>query len=191
MNTIKELKSVIVKKDLISKLKYKNEKQVPRVKSIILHIGCRNQDLKSTAKAVFALKTITGDKGRLTRSKKTNLRFNTKKNTPSGAIVEIKGKKMSGFYDTLITEVLPKCSQESTAVILKSGRALHLTIRSSDILAFESLGFNSYLVKGLPTMTISFMFDRHLDKKEQALLLPNLCVKAYITQSGRVQPCQG
>ena len=79
MNTIKELKSVIVKKDLISKLKYKNEKQVPRVKSIILHIGCRNQDLKSTAKAVFALKTITGDKGRLTRSKKTNLRFNTKK----------------------------------------------------------------------------------------------------------------
>ena len=161
----------IIKKDLVNKNRYKKEIELPSLIKITLHMGCKTQDFKIISKSVFILEMLSGQRAELTVSKKQNLFFKTKKHSVSGALVVLKKEKMRAFYSYLVTEVFPKIKKPALNFSKTESKSLTWTISGEDFTSFEEIDFNSNILRGLPDLNVSFIFNKNASTKEQKLLL--------------------
>lgn len=169
----KELKfyNRILKKDLLNKNFYKKATQLPFIKSAVLHFGCKRQDITSLAKANFILELITGNKSRFVKSKKPNLHLKIKKNTISGNLVKLNKKKTDDFLFNLSTEVFPKTKNIKINLNNNFENSITFSIPFSELTCFEEIEFYAYLLKNMPALTISILFNKTLNKIEQEFML--------------------
>ena len=162
----------IIKRDLLNKNFYKKINQLPFIKKIILHLGCKKQDLKVLAKFNFVLESITGSKSTFTKSKKSNLHLKTRKGSISGCLVRLNNKKKNFFLFYLITEVIPKTKNITIDLNVNDCKnSITFSIPSSELNCFEEIEFYSYLLKDLPSLTISILFNKTLSKEEKNISL--------------------
>ena len=99
-----------IKKDLKSKLGFKNIFEVPKIKKIILNMGIGEgkEDSKLIDKAVEDLTLISGQKAVKTKSKKAIAGFKIRTGMPLGAKVTLRNKIMYEFLDRLVNIALPR-----------------------------------------------------------------------------------
>lgn len=124
-------------KDLQEKLGTKNVMAVPKLTRIVVNMGVKDatSDKKNMERAVKILATITGQKPKTTKAKKSIAGFKLREGEPIGAMVTLRGKRMYLFFDKLISIVLPR---------IKDFRGVKRT--SFDDQGNYSLGFAEYSV---------------------------------------------
>ena len=99
-----------IKKDLQSKLGFKNIFEVPKLKKIILNMGVGDgkEDSKLIDKALEDLSLISGQKAVKTNSKKAISGFKIRAGMPLGVKVTLRNKIMYEFLDRLVNIAIPR-----------------------------------------------------------------------------------
>ena len=99
---------------IIPKLKeqfqYENIHQVPQIKKIVINrgIGDASQNNKILESSLKELGMISGQKGVITRSKKSIAGFKIREQMPVGVSVTLRAERMYGFLDRLIHLAFPR-----------------------------------------------------------------------------------
>lgn len=95
---------------LMEKFHYTNKQQVPRIEKIVINrgIGDASQNTKIADFSLEELTLITGQKGIVTRSKKSIAGFKLREDMPVGISVTLRKDVMYGFLDRLINLALPR-----------------------------------------------------------------------------------
>jgi len=96
--------------ELSKRFSYKNSLEAPQIKKIILNmgVGLGSQDIKVLESAMQDLSLISGQKGVITRAKKSIANFKIRKGVPVGCKVTLRGARMYEFLDRLINVALPR-----------------------------------------------------------------------------------
>nr|AYQ94917.1 ribosomal protein L5 [Microspora sp. UTEX LB472] len=95
---------------LEQQFKYKNIHQVPRILKLVINrgVGDASQNTKILESSLKELAMIAGQKGIITRSKKSIAGFKIREEMPIGVSVTLRGDRMFGFLDRLIHLALPR-----------------------------------------------------------------------------------
>lgn len=95
---------------LMDQFKYENIHQVPQITKIVINrgIGDASQNNKILESSLRELGMIAGQKGIITRSKKSIAGFKIREKMPVGVSVTLRGERMYGFLDRLIHLALPR-----------------------------------------------------------------------------------
>lgn len=95
---------------LSKQFNYKNVHEVPQLKKIVINrgIGDASQNTKILESFMKELGIIAGQKGVITRSKKSIAGFKIREQMPVGVTVTLRGERMFGFLDRLIHLALPR-----------------------------------------------------------------------------------
>jgi len=96
--------------NLSKQFDYKNIHEVPQLKKIVINrgIGDASQNNKVLESFIKELGIIAGQKGVITRSKKSIAGFKIREEMPVGVTVTLRGDRMFGFLDRLIHLALPR-----------------------------------------------------------------------------------
>ena len=110
MARLKEKYNQEIKTNLQKKLGLSNAMEVPRIKKITVNMGIGEavQDKKTIEKAVTDLEKLAGQKGVITRAKKSVASFKIREGMPIGAKVTLRRERMYEFLDRLINVALPR-----------------------------------------------------------------------------------
>lgn len=95
---------------LMKEFSYKNIMQVPKVEKVVLNVGLGEavQNIKLLEAAQKELAMITGQKAVSTKAKKSIATFKLRQGMPIGCKVTLRGERMYGFLDKLISTALPR-----------------------------------------------------------------------------------
>lgn len=107
---LKELFQNKITPKLIEVNKYKNPQQVPKIEKIVINrgLGDASQNTKILESSLKELTVIAGQRGVLTRSKKSIAAFKLREKMPVGVSVTLRGDRMYAFLDRLINLALPR-----------------------------------------------------------------------------------
>ncbi len=96
--------------DLKQKMGVANLMAVPRLVKIVINMGVKDAvaDKKNIERAAKALSTITGQKPKIVKAKKSIASFKLREGDEIGAVVTLRGKRMYMFFDRLVKIVLPR-----------------------------------------------------------------------------------
>lgn len=96
--------------ELMKEFGYKNTMQVPQLKKVVVSMCIKEatSDMKIMEKAMDELAMITGQKPKLTRSKKAIAAFKLRAGMPLGAVVTLRGPRMYEFFDRFTNVSLPR-----------------------------------------------------------------------------------
>src|SRR5260221_48994 len=91
-------------------LKIKNPMAVPQLSKIVVNIGVRNAvgDKKGVEAVQGILGEITGQKPKITKSKKSIAQFKLRQGDKIGVVVTMRGQRMYDFYEKIVNVVLPR-----------------------------------------------------------------------------------
>ena len=95
---------------LMNKLKFKNIHEVPKITKIIINmgLGADAADNKKIKSSLDDISLISGQKGVITKFKKSIANFKTRKGFPAGVKVTLRSTKMYEFIDRLVNIALPR-----------------------------------------------------------------------------------
>ena len=110
MNRLKEKYTKKIIPLLQKELKLKNSMTVPKLTKIVINIGLKEGagDKGVVAKVAKYLELIAGQKIIITKARKAEAAFKTRKGDPIGAMVTLRGERMYDFMDKLVSIVLPR-----------------------------------------------------------------------------------
>jgi large subunit ribosomal protein L5 len=96
--------------ELQREMGFGNPMQVPRLEKIVVNMGVGDaaRDAKALDGAVADLATITGQKPRVTKAKKSIAGFKLRAGMSIGAKVTLRGDRMWEFLDRLLATALPR-----------------------------------------------------------------------------------
>lgn len=155
---------------LVREFKYRNVMAVPRLRKVVVNMGLgeaiQNAKLLDSASAELAL--ITGQKGVITRARKSIANFKLRKNMPIGAMVTIRGNRMYEFMDRLLNVALPRVRDfRGVSARAFDGRG-NYTLGLRDQLVFPEIDYAK--VDKTKGMNISIVTDARTDAEGLALL---------------------
>ncbi|MFH1690731.1 MAG: 50S ribosomal protein L5 [Candidatus Eisenbacteria bacterium] len=95
---------------LTKRFGYANRMMVPKMAKIVVNIGLAEgkDDIKIIEGAMKELASITGQKPKMTRAKKSIANFKLRAGQPMGCKVTLRGKMMYEFYDRFVTIAAPR-----------------------------------------------------------------------------------
>lgn len=95
---------------LFEQFKYNNKHEVPKIEKIVINrgVGDASQNSKLIDASLKEIAVIAGQKGIITRSKKSIAGFKIREEMPVGVSVTLRGDRMYGFLDRLIHLALPR-----------------------------------------------------------------------------------
>jgi large subunit ribosomal protein L5 len=96
--------------ELSKQFHFKNIHEVPQLKKIVINrgIGDASQNNKVLESFIKELGIIAGQKGVITKSKKSIAGFKIREQMPVGVTVTLRSDRMFGFLDRLIHLALPR-----------------------------------------------------------------------------------
>jgi large subunit ribosomal protein L5 len=95
---------------LRAKFNYGNLLQVPRLKKIVINMGCGDglKDAKLMDAAVADMAAISGQRPVVTRASRSVASFKLRKGMPVGCRVTLRGTRMYEFFDRLVNVSIPR-----------------------------------------------------------------------------------
>ena len=169
MHFLKKFNDKILKYELINKFNYKNTKNLPSLKTIILNFGCKTADLKQLASCLLALEFITNQKGALTKTKYSKILFKIRKGNPTGCKVTLNKYNKFKFLELLTFEILPKL-KSFNGLIQKNLKKNDFSYKLHNIFNFPELEKNYYLFNNISQLDITVVSTNSI-KKEFIFLL--------------------
>lgn len=96
--------------ELMKEFSYKNPMQVPKLKKIVVSMCLKEatSDMKVMERAMEEISTITGQKPKMTRAKKSIAAFKLRENMPLGAVTTLRNARMYEFLDRFTNIALPR-----------------------------------------------------------------------------------
>lgn len=159
-------------KELAETFEYTDASQLPMVDKIIVNCGLKsiNFNDKLIHPVLLALKGLTGQRPKITRSSKDNANLKIRSGAISGVKVTLRGTKMFMFLDQLILTILPRVDYLegfSTRQLSKEG---HFSLRIHDPLdsLFLETEFEKFQTLGPIDITI---VTKNSSYEESLLLL--------------------
>lgn len=137
MTALQENYTKTIQPKLQQDLKIKNPMATPRLEKIVVNMGVKDAvaDKKNIERAQQVMATITGQKPRIAKARKSIASFKLRAGDPIGVMVTLRGKRMYDFYEKLVNVVLPR---------LKDFHGVKRT--SFDGQGNYTLGFSEYAV---------------------------------------------
>jgi len=162
--------TTVVVPALTKQFGYKNPNQVPRLEKIVLNMGLGQAvtNPKIVDAAVEELRSITGQKPIVTRSKKAIASFKLRAGIPIGAMVTLRRSRMWEFLDRLVTLALPR-TRDFRGVSRKAfdGKG-NYTLGLREQIIFPEINYDRIdAIKGL---NISIVTTARSDEEGRALL---------------------
>ena len=145
----------IIKYDLINRYNYKNIKDIPKLKKIILNFGCKTSELKKLSASLLFLQLITTKKGKLTVSKQSNIVLKIRKGNPVGCKILLVKTAMYKFLFKLLIEVLPRIKNK--ILLKKTSYKNTLTYNFENIMIFKELEKNYLVFSLLKNLQVTFV----------------------------------
>ena len=145
----------IIKYDLINRYNYKNIKDIPKLKKIILNFGCKTSELKKLSASLLFLQLITTKKGKLTVSKQSNIVLKIRKGNPVGCKVLLVKTAMYKFLFKLLIEILPRLKNK--ILLKKTSYKNTLTYNFENIMIFKELEKNYLVFSLLKNLQVTFV----------------------------------
>lgn len=102
------------KKEILLKLQkelgIKNPMKAPKLSKIVVNMGVKDalSDKKNMQNATSILSQITGQKPKVTKSKKSIASFKLREGDEIGLVVTLRGKRMYDFFEKLVSIILPR-----------------------------------------------------------------------------------
>jgi large subunit ribosomal protein L5 len=95
---------------LFEQFNYTNTHEVPKIEKIVINrgVGDASQNSKLIDASLKEIAVIAGQKGIITRSKKSIAGFKIREEMPVGVSVTLRGDRMYGFLDRMIHLALPR-----------------------------------------------------------------------------------
>ena len=157
-----------VKRDLINKYNYKNTRNLPSLKKVLINLGGNTTDINSISKCCLCLEFLTGLECYITTSKKNNLSKKLRLGSPVGAVVSLKKKKIYEILSYLLTELKPKANAGNKNVgVLNNQKSFSFSFSKQEFNSLELFEFNRHIFKDMPEIKITFVFNKKLSKLEQ------------------------
>lgn len=149
---------------------YKNVMQSPRLVKIVVNVGMGEgvQDIKLLDSALDELAAITGQRGVITRARKSIAAFKLRKGMPIGCRVTLRRERMYDFLDRLINFTLPRV-RDFRGVSTKSfdGRG-NYSLGLTEQLVFPEIDYDK--VQKVHGMGISIVTTAKTDEECRVLL---------------------
>lgn len=96
--------------ELMKEFKYSNPMQCPKLSKIVVSMCLKEatSDMKAMDRAFDEISSITGQKPKLTRAKKSIAAFKLREGMPLGAVTTLRGARMYEFLDRFTNIALPR-----------------------------------------------------------------------------------
>nr|YP_010197841.1 ribosomal protein L5 [Gracilaria isabellana]UAD86257.1 ribosomal protein L5 [Gracilaria isabellana] len=109
-NTLKKLYKNKICNDLQNRFNYKNIHEIPKIVKITINrgLGEAANNNKVLEKSINEITAITGQKPKITKSKKAIAGFKIRENVAIGLMVTLRRDKMYDFLNKLINLALPR-----------------------------------------------------------------------------------
>ena len=110
MARLKEMYEIEIKKNLKTKLGFKNDMAIPKIEKISINMGVgeASQDKAKIDGAVNDLKLISGQQPVITTARKSVAGFKLREGVNVGVKVTLRKNKMYEFLDRLVNIALPR-----------------------------------------------------------------------------------
>nr|YP_009495499.1 ribosomal protein L5 [Toxarium undulatum]AWQ64146.1 ribosomal protein L5 [Toxarium undulatum] len=166
----------IINYELLNKFQYKNIKQLPKVKKIVLYFSFKKVDSNLLAAGAMSLQLLAAKQSKLLAAKNFNTKLKVRKGHPVGCKVILTGQLMFMFLQKLLFTKLPLDYKkiELTHIFQHS---LPLSIKN--IFVFTELSENYQFFKELPKLNIVISTDS-TNLAEFLFLLKALKLPIYI-----------
>ena len=146
-----------------------NAMQIPRFDKIVVNIGLGEavNDSKALEGAIRDLTTITGQKPRVNRARKSIAGFKLREGMPIGVKVTLRGARMWEFFDRLLSVALPRIRDFRGINANFDGRG-NFTFGLVEQLVFPEVDYDSIdAVRGMDVTIVTTAVD---DAQGRALL---------------------
>ncbi|MEE8331943.1 MAG: 50S ribosomal protein L5 [Acidimicrobiia bacterium] len=159
-----------IRDKLRTELGLTNDMLIPRLEKVVVNMGVGDAvaDAKLVDAAVVDLATITGQKPKVNRARKSIANFKLREGMPIGASVTMRGDRMWEFFDRLVAIAIPRV-RDFRGLNPKSfdGRG-NYTFGVTEQLIFPEVDFDSVVkVRG---MDITICTTANDDEGGRALL---------------------
>jgi large subunit ribosomal protein L5 len=170
MNRLKEryLKEIVPA--LQKELNLSNVMAVPKVTKVVLNMGIKEGagDKGVAQKVADQLTLIAGQKALITRARRAEAAFKTRKNDPIGAMATLRGERMYQFLDKLISIVLPRVRDfQGVAVTSFDGRG-NYSLGFKEQIVFREVDYDT--IDQIRGMQVVIVTSAETDKQAKALL---------------------
>jgi len=173
MHFIEYLKFKTLKYDLTNKFFYKNTKEIPKVKKIILNFSCKTDDIKQLSASMLFLEIITSKKGKLTISKKSNIILKIKKGNPTGCKIILQKKQLFNFLEKIFIFIFPNLKSFSGIKLNKNFNSKALTFKLLNIFNYNEFKDHYYLFNNLQNLNF-IILTTSKSKKELIFILKSI-----------------
>ncbi len=111
--SFKDVYNLSIKKELQEKFAYKNVHAIPKIKKIVINMGVGKaaSDSKVMNRAVEDLKSLSGQKPVVIKTKKSIAAFKIREGMPIGTKVTLRRDKMYDFLVRLVVVALPRTKE--------------------------------------------------------------------------------
>jgi large subunit ribosomal protein L5 len=155
---------------LMKEFSYKNVMQVPRLEKIVVNMGLGEaiSNNKLIEQAEEQMMAITGQKGVVTRSRKSIANFKLRENQPIGCMVTLRRDRMYEFFDRLVNVALPRV-RDFKGVSMKAfdGRG-NYTLGIREQIIFPEINYDK--IEKIKGMNITIVTTANSDEEGRALL---------------------
>ena len=166
---LKQLYKETVVPQLIKEFGYKNINEVPRLEKIVLNSGLGDvkDNSKSFQLAVEELKSISGQKPLVTKSRLSVANFKVREGMSVGAKVTLRGERMYSFMDKLVSIALPRVRDFRGVNTNLDGRG-NYTLGIKEQLIFPEIVYDQ--VEKTRGFDVTFVTTARTDAEGKALL---------------------
>jgi large subunit ribosomal protein L5 len=155
---------------LMKEFGYKNPMQVPKVEKVVVNMGLGEAitNNKLIEQAEEQMMAITGQKGVVTRSRKSIANFKLRENQPIGVMVTLRKDRMYEFLDRLMSMALPRV-RDFKGVSGKSfdGKG-NYTLGIKEQIIFPEINYDR--IEKIKGMNVTIVTTAKSDEEGRALL---------------------
>jgi large subunit ribosomal protein L5 len=155
---------------LMKEFGYKNPMQVPKIEKIVVNMGLGEaiSNNKLIEQAEEQMMAITGQKGVVTRSRKSIANFKLRENQPIGCMVTLRKDRMYEFFDRLVNVALPRV-RDFKGVSMKAfdGKG-NYTLGVREQIIFPEINYDK--IEKIKGMNITIVTTAKNDEEGRALL---------------------
>ncbi len=155
---------------LMKEFGYKNLMQVPKLEKIVVNMGLGEaiSNNKLIEQAEEQMMAIVGQKGVVTRSRKSIANFKLRENQPIGCMVTLRSHRMYEFFDRLVNIALPRV-RDFKGVSSKAfdGKG-NFTLGIKEQIIFPEINYDK--IEKIKGMNVTIVTTANSDDEGRALL---------------------
>jgi len=155
---------------IMKEFSYKNVMQTPKLEKVVVNVGLAEgmHDIKLLESVLEELAIITGQKGVITRAKKSIANFKLREGMPIGCKVTLRGDRAYEFLDRFISFTIPRI-RDFRGVPLKGfdGRG-NYTLGVTEQLIFPEINYDK--ISKIHGLSVTIVTTAETDEEAKALL---------------------